>query len=179
MADHVPSEAGLFGMYPITRLTAAASWGLGPLLVSVCLLVVQILKEPTCCNLWPIGLALVLFMSLSAVLIGAAVGRLVALFDPPSPVYMALLIIGLFLGASAPAKEAAEEREEWQTYARSCVNQSGHGHEVYVDVCRYHDQYDSLQSCHLRNVAAAYALRKAGRDAVNAYMQPIKPAGCR
>ena len=57
---------GLAGMLPGARLSVALGLCTAPVLVGIVQTFLNVSRDPTCCNLWPIGLVLVLFFGLPA-----------------------------------------------------------------------------------------------------------------
>ena len=90
------------------RLAAALGMGIGPLLVVCVQLAVHMARDPTCCNLWPIGLVMVLFFSLPAPLIGSGISRLLMRTRLPRAVYFIPLTGCLVIGALLPNIQRAQ-----------------------------------------------------------------------
>lgn len=101
---------GLAGVFPGSRLSAAVGLGLGPFLIASVQTCLEIFRDPTCCNLWPIGLVMVLFFGFPAPLIGVAIGRLLSRTRLPWFVYFVALAGSLLIGAALPDIENAQQR---------------------------------------------------------------------
>jgi hypothetical protein len=168
---------GLAGIFPAARLQAVFSVAVGPFVVSVVELLVSVSNDPSCCNLWPFGLAMALVFGFPAPIVAGLIGHFIGPSRMHRTLYFAALAAGLVVALLAPAIRFAQQKREWQSYASSCIKGQGRPGDLYKDVCKYHDQYDSVLSC-LQGNAGAVSVRAAGRRAVNDYMQGLKPAEC-
>lgn len=101
--------AGLAGIFPEAWLSAAIALATAPTLAAAAQTGFQLVKDPTCCNLWPIGLAMVFFFGLPASLIGIGIGRRLARERPPRLVHAATLASGVVLAALLPHIRYAEQ----------------------------------------------------------------------
>jgi len=101
---------GLAGVFPGSRLSAAVGLGLGPFLIASVQTCLEIFRDPTCCNLWPIGLVMVLFFGFPAPLIGVAISRLLSRARLAKFVYLVALASSLLIGAALPNIENAQQR---------------------------------------------------------------------
>ena len=99
---------GLAGVFPEARLSAAVAFGIAPFLVESVQTFLQISRDPTCCGLWPIGLAMVLFFGLPAPLIGTGISRLLMRTRLPRAVYLIPLTGCLVIGALLPNIQRAQ-----------------------------------------------------------------------
>jgi len=68
---------------------------------------------------------------------------------------------------------------DWQIHGRWCTTDRGSSGANYFNVCQHSDQYDSVMACQSHNGGAQAAVAAAGRAAVNAFMEGIKPASCK
>lgn len=93
---------GLSGAIPGAWLGIVASFGLAPFAVAIVQTALDIAKDPTCCNLWPIGLVMVLFFGLPAPLLGGVIGRLLRRIPRTRPIYFGMLVISLLIAAVLP-----------------------------------------------------------------------------
>jgi len=105
---------GLAGIFPEARLSAAISLGIAPLLIETVQTFLHISRDPTCCNLWPIGLVIVFFFVVPAPLIGCGISRLLIVTRLPRTVYFVPLTIGLVIGALLPNIQNTE-RHRFET----------------------------------------------------------------
>lgn len=101
---------GFGGLFPAAWLNATLSTALAPCLVVGVQTCVEIFRDPTCCNLWPIGLVMWLFLGLPAPLVGGALGHLINRTWAPRLLYLISLVGGLGLGASLPLIRQNEYR---------------------------------------------------------------------
>lgn len=70
---------------------------------------------------------------------------------------------------------------EWQRHARWCTTDRGSSYRAYMNACTQVDQFHSVISCQqdAGNARAVSLIQQAGPEAVNAFMQNIKPAQCK
>lgn len=101
---------GLAGVFPEAHLGAAVGVGIAPFLVESVQTYLHFSRDPTCCGLWPIGLALVLFFGLPAPLIGSGIGRLLMRTSLPLRVYFVPLFSCLAIGALLPNLQNAQRQ---------------------------------------------------------------------
>lgn len=105
---------GLAGLFPEAWLGAALSMAvaafLGTGVETYLETYLEISRDPGCCNLWPIGLAMSLILGFPAPLIGGAIGRVLARMPVPKFVYALPLAAALGIGASLPVIQQAEYR---------------------------------------------------------------------
>jgi hypothetical protein len=94
--------AGLAGIFPEVWLSATIALVTAPTLAAAAQTCFQLVKDPTCCNLWPIGLAMVFFFGLPASLLGVGIGNRLARERLPRLVHAATLAGGVLLAALLP-----------------------------------------------------------------------------
>lgn len=94
---------GLAGVFPGARLPAAIGVGLAPLLIEIVRIVLRLFRDPTCCNLWPIGLAIVFVFGIPAPLIGSGISRLLMRTRIPGTIYLVPLTSCLMIGVLSPS----------------------------------------------------------------------------
>ena len=89
-----------------------------------------------------------------------------------------LAVAGVSVGEEFGVR-ASPRREEWQDNARWCVKDRATANRRYLATCAVADQYDAVLACQAgdspRRVHARDTIAKAGRAAVNDYMEPMKP----
>jgi hypothetical protein len=66
----------------------------------------------------------------------------------------------------------------WQTHATWCLTDNGSGGQIFRNACAQYDQFDSVLSCQQHNPGAQEAIRRAGREQVNAFMAQYAPEQC-
>jgi hypothetical protein len=93
------------------RLSAALGMGIAPLLVAWVQEWLHFARDPTCCNLWPIGLAMVLMFSFPAPVIGSGIGRVLMRSQLARTVSLIPLISSLVIAALLPKLQNAERQK--------------------------------------------------------------------
>ena len=107
---------GLAAEFPEAQLGAAIGLGIAPFLIESVQTGLHISRDSTCCNLWPIGLVMILFFGLPAPLIGVGISRLFIRIRLPRTVYLAALTSSLMIGALLPnIQNAQHHRLETET----------------------------------------------------------------
>jgi hypothetical protein len=83
--------------------------------------------------------------------------------------------------ASAPPQQSNGRPPDWQINSKWCTQDQGSSGRAYRNACTQVDQYDSVISCQqdARNGRAVQSIQQAGKEAVNAFMDGIKPSQCR
>jgi hypothetical protein len=93
---------GLAGTFREEMAGTAVALVAAPTLAVTVETFLQIFRDPTCCNLWPIGLAMVFFFSLPAPLIGTGIGFRLLRTGLPRTAYAVALTGALGFGAFLP-----------------------------------------------------------------------------
>jgi hypothetical protein len=108
---------GLAGVFPATWRSAAAGLALGPVLFETAVIAQHVARDSTCCNLWPIGLAAILFLSLPGPLLGGVIGvSLLRRKALPAVTFPSAIAIALVIGGLLPHfQQASLRRLEKQT----------------------------------------------------------------
>jgi len=101
---------GLAGAFPAVWRRTMLSMALAAFLGAFVQTGLDIRRDPTCCNLWPIGLVIWLVLGFPAPLIGGVIGHWLSRTRIPQFLYLTLLAGGLVMGASLPRIQQAEER---------------------------------------------------------------------
>ncbi len=166
--------------FPKEKWTVIASLGLTPGFVVTARTAFQLWRDPTCCNLAPPYIFLLLLLGWPAPLLGYAASLL---FRRIPAARSASTGLGLATLASAfffPHIKHAQFTNQWQSAATACLTDRARPHELYMDVCSGHDQFDAVLSCQnqFRSQSRAYEISQAGREAVNTFMHQRKPATC-
>jgi hypothetical protein len=79
---------GLAGVFPGSWLGVAFAVGMVPLLVEVVRTVLNMFRDPTCCDSWPFGLAIVFAVGILPPLIGSGISRLLMRTRLPWRIYL-------------------------------------------------------------------------------------------
>jgi hypothetical protein len=107
---------GLAGIFHEAWLSAAIGLVLAPILVETVQTGLHLSRDPSCCNLWPIGLAAVFFFGLPAPLLGSGIGLLAVRGRLPRVAYFAPLVGALAIGMLLPNIQTAQrQRLETET----------------------------------------------------------------
>jgi hypothetical protein len=93
---------GLVGVFREARFIAAVGLGIAPLLVTSVQIYLHLSKDPTCCNLWPIGFVMVLFFCVPTPFVGGALSLLLKRTRLPRAVYLAALTSGVVIATFLP-----------------------------------------------------------------------------
>jgi hypothetical protein len=97
--------------------------------------------------------------------------------------YVALVVSSLS-PAGVPSNATASatgflQEPEWQTHAKWCTTDRGSSHAAYLNACQNgKDQFDSVLVCQGHSGGAQNAIRSAGRQTVNAFMDNWKSSEC-
>ena len=110
---------GLHAIFPKQWL-AALALGLAPFVLLSISTAQQLLKDPGCCNLWPIGLAMALAAGLPVPLVGAAIAHAIRRRVPR------FLCIGAVVAALVIGQLAIVESDYWPVLLMSSI----HGSEL-------------------------------------------------
>jgi hypothetical protein len=101
---------GIGGLFPGGWLVGTVGMGIVPFLSEGIRTYLALSRDPSCCNLWPIGLAMWLVLGFPAPIIGGALGRTLHRVRIPRALYFIPLAGGLAIGALLPRLQSAEYR---------------------------------------------------------------------
>ena len=96
---------GLTGLFPLATGSVTQGLVLGPVLLESVRTALDMARDSSCCNLWPIGLVLVFLFALPGPVLGRVIRRLLRPAQFPRGVFVAALIAGFLFGATAPGLE--------------------------------------------------------------------------
>jgi len=103
------SPIGLAAVFPRARLSALGGLMLGSALAVIASTVLELYRDPSCCNLWPIGIVLVFLFCLPATLLGGFASYLLGRTGLPRPFYVAPLALSLAIPALFPYIEKVQQ----------------------------------------------------------------------
>lgn len=111
LAASLLAGIGLAGIFPAAWLSAVAGLVVGPVLLEAAQTARHLVRDPSCCNLFPVALVMVFFFCLPAPLLGGSVCAHFAHKDSvPRAVWGVTLAAGLAVGALLPSIQNARLR---------------------------------------------------------------------